>query len=454
MPVSRRGFIRQTLVLGPVALGFGFETDWLLAAECGMPVAGADCTLPAPPPAQRFVPNEPKVQTRYSAAEMAGSGMAQQLQTFRNAICMVRDLPGDDVISWTKLVAQHCIWCASTNTSNIHYDWNFLPWHRALLYFLERELRTLSKSDDLRLVYWDWENSQSRTLPSIYAPPDQPLYWANRTLTGPRWPLPDDRVDVQPLLGTPDFRTLGGTAAQNDPRPAAYSGPHANVHNAFNPGDMGNLQYSPRDPVFYAHHGNIDRLWSSWVAAGHTNPDFGSARVYFYDETRTWRYVFLNDLRDETKLGYRYSSLMQPAVPTASLRSFSPARAQNRVTLAAPAMEAVKAPGPDFLILENIRNLDQLPPQTLEFGIFHGSPAVGTASAAAPGFLGTVSRVLSDGHAHDAMLSAAINVTGKLGALVAERQGTLDLTVAPLDAEGRTTAAAIPLVADKILVVS
>ena len=48
-----------------------------------------------------------------------------------------RDLPSTDVIGWTKLVAQHCIWCARNNPNNIHYNWQFLPWHRALLYFLE-----------------------------------------------------------------------------------------------------------------------------------------------------------------------------------------------------------------------------------------------------------------------------------------------------------------------------
>jgi len=162
------------------------------------------------------------------------------------------------------------------------------------------------------------------------------------------WPLRDDRVNVQPLLGVPDFRIFGGTAVQRSPVPASFSGPHANVHNAFAPGDMANLQFSPRDPVFYAHHGNIDRLWSSWVATpgGHSNPDFGTARVFFYDENREWRYVLMNDLRDESKLGYKYSSLMQPRVPIASLKASSLGKTANRVTLAVPTLESVKAGGP------------------------------------------------------------------------------------------------------------
>lgn len=349
MPITRRRFICQTLAIGPVAMAFWTKTDLAWAAECGLPAPDAECTLPPPGEAQRFIPNEPKVQTRYSALEMTDPSRATQLQQFRDAICKVRDLPKDDVRSWTKQIAQHCIHCAPGNPSNIHYDWQFLPWHRGLLYFLERILRKLGGNDDLRLVYWDWENRLSRTLPAIYAPPDQPLYWRNRNLNNrDLWPLRDDRVNVQPLLGVPDFRIFGGTAVQRSPVPASFSGPHANVHNAFAPGDMANLQFSPRDPVFYAHHGNIDRLWSSWVATpgGHSNPDFGTARVFFYDENREWRYVLMNDLRDESKLGYKYSSLMQPRVPIASLKASSLGKTANRVTLAVPTLESVKAGGP------------------------------------------------------------------------------------------------------------
>lgn len=448
MSITRRGFIRHTLAVGPVAMVFWMDKDLAWAQ------GGAECTLPEPGTPQRFIPNEPKVLTRYSAREMADPGMAAQLEGFRKAIGLVRALPSDDVIGWTKLIAQHCIHCASSNTSNIHYDWMFLPWHRGLLYFLERTLRKVSGNDDIRLVYWDWESSESRTLPSIYAPAGQPLYWARRNLRGSAWPLSNDDVNVQPLLAIPDFSLFGGTSAQRQPTPAAYSGPHAKVHNAFGPGDMSNLQYSPRDPVFYAHHGNIDRLWSSWVAAGHANPDFGDAKVYFYDENRVWSYVLLNDLRDEAKLGYRYSSLMRPATTAGALRAAAVPKAQNRLTISGESMKRMAAPGPEFLVIENLKNLEKLPMEALEFGIFVDAPPVGTQSETAQGFLGSAARVLSEGHSHEGTLSAAIEVTGKLAGLAQEKSGTVALHVAPLDPEGRTTAPAIPLEADRIHLIS
>jgi polyphenol oxidase len=448
MPITRRGFIRHTLAIGPVAMVFWMDKDLAWAQ------GGAECTLPDPGTPKRFIPNEPKVLTRYSAREMADPGMATQLEIFRKAIGLVRGLPPDDVISWTKMIAQHCIHCASTNTSNIHYDWMFLPWHRGMLYFLERNLRKISGNDDVRLVYWDWESSQSRTLPSIYAPEGQPLYWARRNLTGSAWPLSDGDVNVQPLLAIPDFPLFGGTSAQRQPTPAAYSGPHAKVHNAFGPGDMSNLQYSPRDPVFYAHHGNIDRLWSSWVAAGHKNPDFGDAKVYFYDENRVWSYVLLNDLRDETKLGYNYSSLMKPAVAASALRAAALPKAKNQLTISGASMQRMAAPGPEFLVIENLKNLDKLPMEAVEFGIFVDAPPVGTQSETAEGFLGSAARVLSEGHAHEGTLSAAIEVTGKLVGMAQKRKGAVQLHVAPLDPAGKTTAPAIPLEADRVHLIS
>jgi hypothetical protein len=450
MPISRRGFIRQVLAVGPVAMVFYFDKDFAWAQ------GGPECTLPDPGTPKRFVPRETNVVQRMSAAELAKPENAPLLKTYHNAFGMVRSLPQDDVIGWTKLIAQHCINCARSYPTNIHFDQQFFPWHRGLLYFLERNLRKLSKNDDLRLVYWDWENPASRVLPAIYRPTGQPLYWANRgDLSGPNWPLVDDDVNVQGLLAVPDFATFGGSTVQGKPTPAGFSGPHANVHNNFDPGDMADLQYSPRDPVFYAHHGNIDRLWSSWAAVpGHKNPDFGDAKVYFYDENRVWSYVLLNDLRDETKLGYKYSTLMRPKVSTAQMRAAALSKSGNRFSLATEAIARAEAPGPDFLVIQNAK-LDKFPADAVRFGVFVGAPPAGIQAAQAQGFLGKISRVRSSGHDHHASpLSAAFEVSGKIAPLAKSRQGALDLHVAPLDATGKTTAAALPIEADSVKIIN
>jgi hypothetical protein len=460
MATSRRTFIRQVITFGPIAMTVWLEPDFLRASECGKSDPHSDCTLPLPPHATRFIPKEPKIGIRYSAAEMTHPTMAKQLQAFRDAICLVRNLPPTDLISWSKLVAQHCTRCATSNPSNVHYDWQFPTWHRAFLYFLERQLRSMSGNDSIRLPYWDWENPNSRVLPAIYAPKDQPLYWENRYLGPNTFPLRDELVNVQPLLSLKHFESFGGTQYQQTPRPALYSGPHANVHNAFaDPdkkgaqGDMADLQVSPRDPVFFAHHANIDRIWSSWVAVGGTrqNPDFGEAKVYFYDEHRTWRFILMNDLRDETRLGYRYSSLIQPRVAPAQQQEFIAPLAANHVTLSAPVMARVAAPTPDYLYIRNIKGLDKFGTDVRYFGIFKANPPVGTDAKKSPNYIGLVSTVPSGHHAHNENLSAAIEVTGRLGPAAAH---TLDLFIAPMSADEKTTAAAIPLHAESITVIS
>jgi polyphenol oxidase len=455
MKTSRRAFFRQTLAVGPVAMTFWLETDSLMAQ------GGPECTLPNPGAPKQFVPNEKNVVERISAAEMADSSRATQLQRFREAIGLIRNLPPanpknippDDVRSWTKQIATHCINCARPNPNNIHYSQMFLPWHRGLLYFLERILRTQSGYDDLRLPYWDWENSNSRTLPSIYVPEGQSLFWGNRNLSGP---LSDDDVDVQGLLGVPTFDDFGGTARLGRPTPASFSGPHANVHDAFAPGDMADLQYSPRDPVFYAHHGNIDRLWSSWVNVPHSNPDFGkTARVLFYDENKTWRFVLLNDLREEAPLGYKYSSLMKSEAAGTHPTLFSLQKSGPKFSVASAGLATLKSKpaGPRYLLLRNIQNLEKLGAEAVRYGIFAGAPTAGTQAAADEGYLGKASRVASSGHNHAGPLTAVLNVTAKISLLLRDKKAPLDLTIAPLDASGKTSAPGTPLVADNVSII-
>jgi hypothetical protein len=441
MKTSRRTFT-TTIVIGSVTLIFDPGVAW----------AQDDCTLPAPGPATRFIPHEPRVVTRLSAAELGQPARALLLQNYRTAVGKVRALPATDRIGWTKQIAQHCIQCDPANTKNIHFDWQFVGWHRAYLYFLERIMRSPvgGGGDDLRLPYWDWENPASRTLPAIFAPSGQSLYYAQRgNLSGPNWPLTDEDVDVQGLLAIPDFKRFGGTSVQRKPVPAIFSGPHANVHNAFDPGDMADLQYSPRDPVFYSHHANIDRLWSSWVAAGHTNPDFGTAKVYFYDETRKWRFILLNDVCDETKLGYKYSTLMAPPRPARAMTT-ELLRRQNNDFIVSTGMATKMQAEPSaqaFLLISNLQNVDKFPDTTREFGVFTRPVPSGTRATPDAGYLGKVSRVFSKQHAHMSPLSAALNITGKVADLT---DGKTPLYVAPLNNEGVTSAAGILVVADEV----
>lgn len=71
--------------------------------------------------------------------------------------------------------------------------------------------------------------------------------------------------------------------------------PHNTVHDWVgdplqpNHEDMGNLYSAGRDPLFYAHHSNVDRMWNIWRTLGRRNidicdPDWLNASFHLYDE--------------------------------------------------------------------------------------------------------------------------------------------------------------------------
>jgi tyrosinase len=90
---------------------------------------------------------------------------------------------------------------------------------------------------------------------------------------------------------------------------------HGNVHG--DTGDdhnMGAVPWAARDPIFWLHHGNIDRLWASWNQAGGLNPS-GSwldQQFTFADENGTRVLAKVVDFKDIGPLQYRYDRLESP----------------------------------------------------------------------------------------------------------------------------------------------
>jgi len=173
--------------------------------------------------------------------------------------------------------------------------------------------------------------------------------------------------------------------------------------------------------------------------------------VSFYDETRKWRYVLLNDLRNEAKLGYKYSTVMRPAKPINSLTTTSLVRPDNTFALAPQHVTTLRAQpsAPAFLLITNMQ-IDKLPEPTRQFGIFSKAVVSGAQANAESGLLGKVSRVFSAQHAHPSPLSASLTITGKAASMTTAGDGTVKLFVAPLSKNGTASAASTPLVADDV----
>lgn len=132
--------------------------------------------------------------------------------------------------------------------------------------------------------------------------------------------------------------------------------PHGTVHvwtgNPNNPNDedMGTLYSAGRDPIFFAHHGNIDRLWEVWKSLGGrrkdlTSTDWLDAAFLFYDENAQLVRVTIKDALDTTKLAYKYQQVPNPwikAVPKAKSSSTSTALNFGPGGAPGPAMAGIK----------------------------------------------------------------------------------------------------------------
>jgi tyrosinase len=154
----------------------------------------------------------------------------------------------------------------------------FLPWHRAYLYFFELTVR--DQQPGVTLPWWDW--TADPAIPAAYSAPDaggspNPLYSAKvdpvaleqgaregdpkgpNTIREPGSagapPLPS-REDVEAVLALGSFEDFTHQLENL----------HNNVHMwvGGNNGHMGDIQFAAFDPIFWAHHAMIDRLWRLW----------------------------------------------------------------------------------------------------------------------------------------------------------------------------------------------
>jgi tyrosinase len=149
--------------------------------------------------------------------------------------------------SWTYWTNIHVNYCQ-------HGSSYFLAWHRGYLYYFEKRLRLVSGDNTLCLPYWDYYKYPKIPAEFIDPAPTNPLYvprigtnvYQALTLS----PFASDVINFQ--RGTINaFETQLETA------------PHNPVHDLIG-GEMANMT-SPRDPIFYLHHANIDRLWHAWA---------------------------------------------------------------------------------------------------------------------------------------------------------------------------------------------
>jgi len=147
----------------------------------------------------------------------------------------------------------------------------FLPWHRAYLLDLERELQSFDPS--VTLPYWRFDQAAANifsldflgaadSIGTVQFSAGNPLrFWRTTGVPG---------INRRPLFPTasapPGLRTETQTLDLGN-RYALFRemefNPHGSAHTSFG-GLIRNPATAPRDPLFFLLHCNVDRLWAKW----------------------------------------------------------------------------------------------------------------------------------------------------------------------------------------------
>src|SRR5947207_2544667 len=147
------------------------------------------------------------------------------------------------------------------------------------------------------------ENANTGQMGQLEASPHGPVHlWTGDPRTDPTQPAP--------------FGCFYPTDYPYDPKdPNSYPGNQTVIGNPNGNGciDMGVLATAAQDPIFFAHHANIDRLWDIWTRipqVGHSNPadpNWTGMGWSFYDENKNWVTISASQVLEEEKtLGYLY----------------------------------------------------------------------------------------------------------------------------------------------------
>jgi tyrosinase len=215
------------------------------------------------------------------------------ITAYADAVAAMQAKPSNDPGSWTFQAAIHGTLTGSPRAAwnqCRHGTWFFVSWHRMYVYFFERIVRAQVVANggphSWALPYWNYDGGgHSNTLPLAFRNPTRPdgspnpLY-VHRRNTGINSGagLPSSITSPAFALGRPTFTgasEFGGGVTSPLGQFFSSTGrleqtPHNDVHVAVG-GLMGDPDTAARDPIFWLHHANIDRLWWLWQKS-HSDP--------------------------------------------------------------------------------------------------------------------------------------------------------------------------------------
>lgn len=201
------------------------------------------------------------------------SQVDHDIDTYREAVDLMKALPAGDLRSWLNQAAIHGV---PTNFNFCeHGSVHFFDWHRAYLFYFEKICQELTKDKKFGLPYWNW--NQNPDIHPAFLDPASSLHMArSRTSMTPSWSVTTGALD--PIFADTNFFTFSSQIEGT---------PHNSVHGYIG-GTMGSYA-SARDPLFWMHHCMIDYCWAKWnIELGNSNTNdptwVGHQNTHFVDE--------------------------------------------------------------------------------------------------------------------------------------------------------------------------
>lgn len=251
----------------------------------------------------------PRIRHRKSVAKLR----PDQLKALRKGFKEIKELRDTNGFwHWAGFHGAPRYQCEHSGRTGV--DSLFLPWHRAYLYRLEIALQT--KEPLATLPWWDWPASRTEGIPAAYADEEAegkpnplaggdlpPLLteregWPEHTSRHPGKPgkLPAQEK-IQKIIELPNFDDFSIHL-------------EVQLHNLVHEwvgGTMGEIPTAAYDPLFWAHHTMVDRLWSLWQTT-HSSRGPGPEQ---WGRILRGMDMTVRDVLDTTTLGYEYAGSTQ-----------------------------------------------------------------------------------------------------------------------------------------------
>ncbi|XP_008784903.1 polyphenol oxidase, chloroplastic-like [Phoenix dactylifera] len=254
---------------------------------------------------------------------------------YSKAIAIMKQLPPDHPHSLKGQAEMHWIYwngadnhVNSSNILKIQRSWFFFPWYRIFIYFHERIIGKLIGDDAFALPFWNWDSPDGMMIPDIYtkgSPSDTRIVDIdfNEVDSGLE---PEEQISTN--LGIMYLQMISSAK-----KPELFMGCRLRSGEEGDCDGPGSIESAPHntltrwlwrrffsaghDTLLYAHHANIDRLWTVWKKMNGNELEFADtewldSEFCFYDENSRLVRIKVRDCLDTTKLGYRYEDVDLP----------------------------------------------------------------------------------------------------------------------------------------------